>query len=277
MERMLGKYDGANDGLVTLRLGALATDEIAGPTLAYGRDLAAVARDLGIGVSVDAVFGIPSSKAILRWANDGLLHPALTLIHATGLTTDAWRAMSDAGVTVSLAPTSDAQIGLETAIPAIDEALAVGIRPGLSIDVEVALASDMFTQMRSLLAIQRMRAVNAAYGTHLQPSRITTRDVLDFATLQGARTNGLGDVTGSLTPGKQADLLVVNAEDINTMPLNDAIGTLVLGADARNIDTVLVAGKVHKWNGALIGIDIDVLRSEVTASRNAIRSRVPSA
>jgi cytosine/adenosine deaminase-related metal-dependent hydrolase len=131
--------------------------------------------------------------------------------------------------------------------------------------------------MRALLAIQRMRAVNAAYGTDVKPSRITTRDVLDFATLQGARTNGLGDVTGSLTPGKQADLLVVNAEDINTMPLNDAIGTLVLGADARNIDTVLVAGKVRKWNGALIGVDVDALRGEVTASRDAIRSRAPSA
>jgi cytosine/adenosine deaminase-related metal-dependent hydrolase len=277
LQRLLGKYDGANDGLVTLRLASLATDEIAGPALAYGQDLAAVACDLGVWVSIDAVFGIPSSEAILRWAKDGVLHPALTLIHATGLTTDAWRAMGDAGVTVSLAPTSDAQIGLETAVPAIDEALTAGIRPGLSIDVEVALASDMFTQMRALLAIQRMRAVNSAYGTDIQPSRITTRDVLDFATLQGAHTNGLGDVTGSLTPGKQADLLVVNAEDINTMPLNDAIGTLVLGADARNIDTVLVAGEVRKWKGTLIGVDVDALRSEVIASRNAIRSRVPFA
>ncbi|WP_230540497.1 amidohydrolase family protein [Salinispora arenicola] len=205
----------------------------------------------------------------MRWAADGLLNPDLTLIHATGLTPDAWRAMGDAGVTVSLAPTSDAQIGLETAVPAIDEALGVGIRPGLSIDVEVALASDMFTQMRALHAIQRMRAVHGAYGTDTVPHRITTRDVLDFATLQGARTNGLGDVTGSLTPGKQADLLVVNAGDVNTMPLNDAVGTLVLGADARNIETVVVAGRVRKADGRLVGVDVDTLRGEVTASRDA--------
>lgn len=270
LERLRAAYHGANDGLVTLRLAALATDEIAGPALAYGPELAAVARDLGIGVSVDAVFGAPSSAAILGWAADGLLGPDLTLIHATGLTTAAWRAMGDAGVTVSLAPTSDAQIGLETAVPAIDEALAAGIRPGLSIDVEVALASDMFTQMRTLHAIQRMRAVHDAYGTDGVPHRITTRDVLDFATLQGARTNGLGDVTGSLTPGKQADLLVVNAGDINTMPLNDAVGTLVLGADARNIETVLVAGRIRKAGGRLVGVDVDTLRREVTASRDAI-------
>ncbi|TYC02898.1 amidohydrolase family protein [Micromonospora sp. WP24] len=271
LARLRSAYHGANDGLVTLRLAALATDEIAGPALAYGRDLAAVAHDLGLGVSVDAVFGAPSSAAIVRWAADGLLSADVTLIHATGLDAEAWRAMRDTGTTVSLAPTSDAQIGLETAVPAIDEALAVGIRPGLSIDVEVALASDMFTQMRTLHAIQRMRAVAGAYGTGAVPYRITTRDVLDFATLQGARTNGLAGVTGSLTPGKQADLLVVDGGDVNTMPLNDPIGTLVLGADSRNIETVVVAGRIRKAGGRLVGVDVDELRREVTASRDAIR------
>jgi cytosine/adenosine deaminase-related metal-dependent hydrolase len=118
----------------------------------------------------------------LERARDGILSPDVTLIHSTGLTSEAWKAMGETGTTVALAPTSDAQIGLETAIPAIDEALSVGIRPGLSIDVEVALAGDMFTQMRALHAIQRMRAVNAAYGTSGDLSRITTHDVLDFAT-----------------------------------------------------------------------------------------------
>ncbi|MEU4559451.1 amidohydrolase family protein [Actinoplanes sp. NPDC023936] len=256
--------------LLTFRLATLATDEIAGPALAYGPELAEAARRLGVGVSIDAVFGTPSSQAILGWERQGLLGPDVTLIHATGLTADAWRAIGDTGTTIALAPTSDAQIGLETAIPAVDEALAAGVRPGLSIDVEVALASDMFTQMRALHAIQRMRAVNAVYGTGAEPRRISTSDVLDFATLQGARTNGLGDVTGSLTPGKQADLLVIGAQDVNTMPLNDAVGTVVLGADARNIDTVFIAGQVRKWGGRLLDVDLAALRDEVAASREHI-------
>ncbi|PRY65918.1 cytosine/adenosine deaminase-related metal-dependent hydrolase [Glaciihabitans tibetensis] len=274
MERLRGSFHGANNGLVTLRLAALSTDEIAGPAIAYGPELAALARDLDVWTSIDAVFGLSSSEAILRWARQGILDPTLTLIHSTGLTPDAWKVMGEAGVTVSLAPTSDAQIGLETAIPSIDEALAVGIRPGLSIDVEVALASDMFTQMRTLHAIQRMRATNSAYGTTETPNRISTRDVLDFATLQGAKANALGDVTGSLTPGKDADILVVRADGINNMPLNDAIGTLVLGADARNIETVLVAGNPRKWAGVLVGEDLDALRDEVLRSRDAIIRRV---
>ncbi|GAB3607567.1 amidohydrolase family protein [Conyzicola nivalis] len=274
LERMVDAFHGSNDGLVTLRLAALSTDEIAGPAIAYGPELAAIARDLGMWTSIDAVFGPSSSAAILRWAEQGVLDDTLTLIHATGLARDAWAAMGDAGVTVSLAPTSDAQIGLETAIPAVDEALAVGIRPGLSIDVEVALASDMFTQMRALHAIQRMRAANHVYGTAETSSRIGTRDVLDFATLQGAKANALGDVTGSLTPGKAADILIVSADDINNMPLNDAIGTLVLGADARNIEAVLVAGNPRKWAGTLVGEDIDALRDEVVRSRDDITRRV---
>lgn len=277
LARLQEQYFRSGDQLLTLRLAALATEEISGPALAYGTELARTARDLGIGVSVDAVFGTSSSRAVLSWAEDGLLGPDLTLIHATGLTPAAWRAIGESGTTIALAPTSDAQIGLETAIPAIDEALAVGVRPGLSIDVEVALASDMFTQMRALHAIQRMRAVNAVYGTDQQPARITSRDVLDFATLQGARTNDLGDVTGSLTPGKKADLLVIRAEDINTMPLNDPIGTVVLGSDARNIGAVLINGEPRKWDGRVLGVDLPALRDEVHASREYVLNTVTAA
>ncbi|MEU1423299.1 amidohydrolase family protein [Kitasatospora sp. NPDC005751] len=276
LTRLRDRYFGSDDQLLTLRLAALATEEIAGPALAYGPELARVAEDLGIGVSVDAVFGTASSEAVLRWAEHGILGPDVTLIHATGLTSDAWKAIGETGTTVALAPTSDAQIGLETAIPAVDEALAAGVRPGLSIDVEVALASDMFTQMRTLHAIQRMRAVNAAHGTDRQPSRITTHDVLDFATLQGARTNGLAAVTGSLTPGKKADLLVVRAEDLNNMPLNDPIGTLVLGSDARNIAAVLIDGEPRKWNGHVLDVDLTALRADVHASRAHVLSAPPT-
>jgi len=270
LNRLKDRYFSSEDQLLTLRLATLATDEIAGPALAYGPGLARTAADLGIGVSVDAVFGKASSEAVLSWAEHGILGPDVTLIHSTGLTTEAWKAMGESGTTVALAPTSDAQIGLETAIPAVDEALSVGIRPGLSIDVEVALASDLFTQMRALLAIQRMRAVNAAHGTGGDLSRITTHDVLDFATLQGARTNGLGDVTGSLTPGKKADLLVVRAEDLNNMPLNDPIGTLVLGSDARNITAVFVNGLPRKWDGEVLDVNLPELRAEVNASRDHV-------
>lgn len=274
LTRLRERYFSSTDQLLTLRLAAVANNPKS-PELTYGPALSRVARDLDISVSIDAVLGASSSEAILSWTKAGLLGPHVTLIHATGQTAEAWRAIADTGATVALAPTSDAQLGLDTAIPAIDEALAVGIRPGLSIDVEVALASDMFTQMRALHTIQRMRAVNAVHGTAAQPpSRLTARDVLDFATLQGARTNGLEGVTGSLTLGKQADLLVIRAEDLNNMPINDPIGTVVLGSDSRNIDAVFIAGQVRKWDGRVIGVDLDSLRRDVRTSRDRLLSAV---
>lgn len=273
LARLRSTYVPSDDQLVTLRLAALATGDIAGH-LAYGPELDRVARELDIGVSLDVMFGEAASRAILSWQRQGLLGPHLESIHSTALSAGAWAAMRDHGVTVSLAPTSDAQIGLEDAVPPVDEALAHGIRPGLSVDVEVALASDMFTQMRALLTIQRMRAVNAVHGTDAAPCRITTRDVLDFATLSGARTLRLDDTTGSLTPGKQADLITVDAEALNTMPLHDAIGTLVLGADRSNISSVWVAGQVRKWDGELVGVDIDELRTRVHDSVAGINERL---
>ena len=274
LARLKDRFFSSDDQLVTLRMAALATPEISGPRLAYGPELAAIARDLDISVSLDVVFGAAASQAVVDWDRQGLLEPRLTLIHCTSLTADAWQAMGGSGVTVSLAPTSDAQIGLEDAVAPVDESLAAGIRPGLSVDVEVALASDMFTQMRTLHAIQRMRAVHDAYGSDREPRpRISTRDVLDFATLQGARTNGLDGVTGSLTPGKQADLLLVRADDINNMPLNDAVGTLVLGTDARNVRAVFVGGRARKWAGQLVDVDVDRLRDDVYASRDRIVKR----
>lgn len=271
--RLVEEFHGSSNGLVTVRLAALATADVAGPDLAYKPELWQIAKDLGIGISIDAVFGQSSSTAIHHWEHQNILDSTVTMIHATGLTPQAWEVLGRTGTRISLAPTSDAQIGLETAIPAIDESLAVGIRPGLSIDVEVALSSDMFTQMRALLAIQRMRASNNAYPEVLENGRLTTRDVLDFATLQGASSIGLDQITGSLAPGKEADLLLVRANDINNMPLNNAVGTLVLGADPRNIEAVLVAGQVRKWAGQLVGVDLDALRKETSDSRNSILNR----
>lgn len=91
LNRLKNQYFSSDDQLLTLRLATLATDEIAGPALAYGPELARTAVDLGIGVSVDAVFGASGSEAVLSWAKHGILGPDVTLIHSTGLTVEAWK------------------------------------------------------------------------------------------------------------------------------------------------------------------------------------------
>lgn len=232
-------------------------------------ELIAYARDLGIGVHIDGVLGTESSREVEQLGLAGVLGSDVTLIHCTLLGEGAWEQIALSGAHVTLATTSDEQIGLGDGIPPIQLAIDHGVRPALSVDVELSLAGDMFTQMRTTLTTQRMFAFRSrAVGAPEPPALLTTHEVLEFATVAGAEAVGLGDAVGSLTPGKQADLVVITADDVNNLPLNSATGTVVLGTDPRNVDAVFVAGRLRKWAGQLVDIDLKRLRRLAYASRD---------
>ncbi|MDO8210234.1 amidohydrolase family protein [Conexibacter sp. CPCC 206217] len=266
--RLREEYFGDDDALVTLRLACHGSDAAAArdrddglPSVTLDPAKIAFARDLGIGISVDGVLGTEASANVESLGTAGLLGPDITLIHMTAMSDRAWELIADSRTAISLTPTSDAQIGILDALPPIQKALDMGIRPSLSVDTEATLSSDMFTQMRFILNVQRMGVFKRRHEGEQGLHAITTRDVLEFATLQGARANGLADKVGSLTPGKQADIVLIRAEDINNMPLNTALGTVVSGADTSNVDTVFVAGDARKWRGRLVGQDLNRIRS----------------
>ena len=97
--------------------------------------------------------------------------------------------------------------------------------------------------------------------------------MLEFATIQGARTCGIEAKTGSLTPGKQADVILVDTNSLNLFPLNNAYSAIVEAAHAGNVDSVFVAGQPRKRNGKLVGIDLKQLRAQVDAARDALFAR----
>jgi len=97
------------------------------------------------------------------------------------------------------------------------------------------------------------------------PATLTLRDVLEFGTLAGAHATGMAHKIGSLSPGKQADLLLVRATDLNLAPVCDPVGAVVLAAHAGNIDSVFVAGRAVKRHGRLLGHDLDALRQRAAA------------
>jgi cytosine/adenosine deaminase-related metal-dependent hydrolase len=228
-----------------------------------------IAREAGLGITFDGVVGRASSDEVAWLGREGKLAPDVTLVHCTALEDDAWDAIQGSGARVTLSVTSDEQIGLGDAYPPIQTVLDRGILPALSVDVEISLATDMFAQMRATLTTQRMAAAARQYrGDPDAPARITTADVLEYATVGGARANGLESLVGSITPGKRADLVVITAEEANNLPLNNAIGTVVLAADTRNVDTVFVGGRVRKWAGELVGIDLARLRDLSANSRD---------
>ena len=237
-------------------------------------DMLAFARENGFGITVDAIMGQRCDE-IVELGRAGLLGPDMTLIHCNDMPEEGWRLIAEAGTKITLATTSEQQLGLGSGVPVIQEALDHGIRPCLSGDVEVCLAGDMFTQMRTTVTTQRMLAKARKFrGESGSATLVSHRDVLEFTTRHAAEAVGLGDRIGTLTPGKYADLIAIRAEDLNNMPVNNAIGTIVLATESHNIDMVFVGGSLRKWRGKLIGHDIDALRTMVHDSRDYLASRV---
>jgi cytosine/adenosine deaminase-related metal-dependent hydrolase len=192
----------------------------------------------------------------------------------------SWQAVKDAGAHVSLAV--PIEMNMRHGMPPILKTLSLGIQPSLSSDVEVTMTADFFTQMRSTMNIQRALVNQMVLEPQLgivdwpappppgTPDLLTTRDVLRFATINGAQDLRLDKKTGSLTPGKEADIIILDATAINVAPLNQVPGAVVSLMDRTNVETVIVAGKVRKWKGKLLDVDLPHLRQQLEASRDYI-------
>jgi cytosine/adenosine deaminase-related metal-dependent hydrolase len=160
--------------------------------------------------------------------------------------------------------------------PPTGRLLAAGVRPSLSIDVCTGIGGDMFAAMRSTLSMERAMANDEMLNSGITPDRldVTTRDVLEFATIEGARALGIEDRTGSLTPGKEADVVLLRTDQLNMFPVNNPVASVTLAANTSNIDTVLVRGKVVKRDGRLVGVDMARLRRLGDASRDHLLDAV---
>jgi 5-methylthioadenosine/S-adenosylhomocysteine deaminase len=241
-------------------------DQLLTLTLAGGMSASewAVARDVGAPISVHAggtLAGLEKS-----------LGPDVTYIHCTTFTEAAWKLVAGSGGHVSIACPVEMQMGL--GVPPIQQSLDHGIRPSLSVDIETEMPGDMFTQMRSVFTLQRMLALNPAAGVNRpQPRLLTVRDVVEFATIAGARANQLDRKVGTLTPGKEADVIMLRTDAINVMPLNNASGAVVLAMDTSNVDTVFIGGRVRKQGGRLVGVDLTRIRQDAERSRDYVAGK----
>lgn len=231
-----------------------------------------MARDLDLRITVhvgDGDWGIRYPAVDMLQERD-LLGSDTTYVHCTTCTDDHLRKISDTGGTASVAPAIEMMMG--HGFPATGRLTRAGVRPSLSIDVVSVNGGDMFSVMRAALTCERALCNDAALqrGEAVTELELTTRDVLEFATIQGARACGLEDVTGSLTPGKQADIVLLDTSTPATAPLTHPSGTAVLAADRRNVDTVMVAGHVLKRDGVLVGIDQAAVLRDAELARNRV-------
>ena len=226
-----------------------------------------IGRELGLKIALHVVgtFGMQPTFDALGAA--GMFGPDNIFIHMTGMNDDGWRYAADAGAHVSLSV--PIEMHMRHGQPPIQRCIDRGMSTSLSTDVECTMTADFFTQMRHFITLQRMWVNEAALnGAEDYPALMQCMDALRHATMGGAEGLGLGSKVGSLTPGKEADIILLDAQAINVAPLNNAPGAVVTLMERNNVDTVMVAGRILKWQGALQGFDVPRLTGELEASRD---------
>jgi cytosine/adenosine deaminase-related metal-dependent hydrolase len=304
--RIKKQWFSSNDQLVHMIMGGevYLGDASTDASWKIGRQL-----DLQIAAHILSPFGIRPTfdKLALGTGGNGTIGMGSDnlFIHTTGMSDMAWNRVKQVGAQISIA--FPIEMNMRHGMPPIIRMQQMGMEPSLSVDVECTMTADFFTQMRACMNLQRaivnQMTLDKPNGNqnlpdprnwelpqsavvdpdpatpgfgywpklpdHVPPP-LTTRDVLRFATMNGAKALRLDKKVGSLTPGKEADIIILDATAINVAPLNQVPGAVVSLMDRTNVETVIVAGKIRKWKGKLLNVDLNHLRSQLEASRDHI-------
>ncbi|MGW0825190.1 amidohydrolase family protein [Streptomyces sp. NPDC002845] len=232
-------------------------------------------RDLDLPLSTHAgVFGMVGDDNIRFLEENGALSPSTTLVHAASLSDDAYRRIADSGAQLSLSAESELNAG--QGYPPTAKARQYGIPVSLSQDTVVWWSSDVFSAMRATLNADRGLAHLRAHeaGKSLTSNALRAQDVLEYATIGGARALGLDRLIGSIAPGKRADLVLLRSDTPTMTPTNNPAGHVVFQAERADVDTVLVNRRVLKHRGTLIGVDARRARHLVEQSLEYLRSKI---
>jgi 5-methylthioadenosine/S-adenosylhomocysteine deaminase len=228
----------------------------------------AFAREHGLPITTHTMMtahDVEQVRAISVYAEHEALGPDVLLVHAIHANAEELDYLARTGTPVSLSILSELRVGM--GIPPIVEMIRAGVPLSLSCDTMAASDnSDFFAVLRVTLGIAR--------GVHADGKIIQPEQVLAQGTIDGARSLGLGDVTGSLTPGKRADVIVLRADDLNLAPMNVADGQIVLAAQPRNVEHVWVDGVARKRDGELVGVDVPALVRDAKAAVAGLSERL---
>ncbi|AMB43322.1 amidohydrolase family protein [Methylobacterium sp. AMS5] len=264
LERMRDRHFARESaGLLSLGICARGPDRSAASV--WRREWEA-ARSLGLPITAH----VASDRAAAARGNivvmhrDGLLGPDVQLVHATHASRDDLRLVAESGSPISISPWTELEVGYGR--PAIADMADAGVEMGLSVDnMVLAGHADMFGVMRITADLAR--------GLREDQGALTDRRVLEWATIGGARGLGIAQTTGSLTPGKRADVIAVRRDAINTAPAGTVDFMLTHAAQPANVDFVMVDGVVHKENGRHTRVDVEALLAQAQESIARLRQK----
>ncbi|MCE4546073.1 MULTISPECIES: amidohydrolase family protein [unclassified Caballeronia] len=271
VRRVKLQHFSSSDGLVQLGM-ALRGPQYA--TREVTRDDWALARELGALISVHVGDGAWGKGRPVEWLmQNGLLGEDVICSHCNSLADDEFDMMADSGCAASMTPEIELQMG--HGWPVTGRLLQVGMKPTLGIDIATCNSGHLFQTMRTVLLVERAWAHDRAEraGEAVERLPIGTQDAIEFATINGAKALRLDHKIGSLTPGKDADIVMIRADNLEMAPLNNPVGAVVLAGHPGLVDSVWVAGRAVKRNGKLLGVDEHRVLAELTRSRDYVLSK----
>lgn len=250
------EYFASDDQL--LRFGIAPQELAIAPVAEVAREFA-LARELGARITMHAnqVMVRQLFRDVEVLHTEGLLADDLLLVHCTFNTDREWSLLEGSGTTVSVCAETEMQMGM--GYPAIRETTDHTPGPTLGIDCVSGNGGDMISHTRLVLQASRYRADEPEYAQWRAPQQMswTTADALRWVTINGARAAGVDHLVGSLTPGKRADIVLVDMSGISQAGWNrqDPTGAIISQAHAGCVHTVIIDGQVVKEAGRLTQVD----------------------
>jgi len=290
--RIAKTYFNSRDQLVTLGFAGGPGPAFAGAPYTgwqLGRSFGALINNHTVGNTMGMVNAAADARNGADWSDVTFVHctrwqdiPRAQISYGAsgypkGNQSRAWDIVRDKGAHVSIANLIEMQMG--HGMPPFQESLNHGILPSLSPDVDTNMTTDPFSLMRGAFCLQRALANDLAFqesnpGGLPVPQLLTSRQVIEMVTIAGAAANRILDKVGTLTPGKEADIVVLDARNINTWPMNNVPGTIVTMMNPRHVRDVMIAGKVVYWRGKLVGWDIEQLLRRIEQARDRVLARI---
>lgn len=265
--RAAKKYCSSQDQLLTMAIGGRGPQNV---TMDMALEEIALAKDLGIMTWLSVGEGLwcascPDSVRQLHLK--GVVDESIQFTHLNANSPEEFKIIADTGAKVVMCPEVELSMGFGW--NSTRKCIDAGILPGISTDTPPSVCSDLFTQMKTtLISVRNQMHLEEIANREISLSMpVNTYDVLNYATMGGARAVNMDRKIGSLTVGKEADIIFINTDSIQMIPMNGAINAIVEYATPADVDTVMVAGNIVKQHGKLVGVDMTALKRKAEKFR----------